>query len=888
MYIRKIKLENVAGIYAGLQLDELDIDLMDENGKNVINLICGTNGSGKSTLMNSLSPFAVETIRENETGIKVIIYEKKKWVIEIMHIYKPKKGGGHTTKSFIIKQSKLDDEIIELNPNGNVSTFLDAVEQELGITPAKMKLLQLGNDMTNLLKMTSTERKKYITEFTSDVDIYLEKFRKVSSDFITVKKMLENIGYNLVKLGNINSLEDELKNIDSDISSYNNKLMEVNNIISNMKQDGEKYSKYNDYSKGAEEYTICMSIKNKLKEKYNELIDKSDIELANMKGIIDRDLRYISSLTNNICNDIINMTDEVTALEKINLDINNKLNDITYKKVDNLKELIKSYVKDITNISNKLTYNELDIEGIDISFVEMIENECRQYKESLSALFDHIDTESLSGIFNIDYKAEAKLIDSKYSKIISLKHILIDKNTRLLDEKKDLSSSTFLYGDICRSCPKFGNEFINKEDYDNQIEENSRMIVEYDKEIIEIDNSRDKLKIMQDIYDLSNRIANMVRNYLNTDNRLNIIKLDNCSESNYYTFLTGKIMSGDVNIFNFERIAEYKRVIAYTNRLNDLNAKLSNLKLISLNNEKYDDLISSKNNNNEKIISLSDNISKLKKELSLRYDEIRELEKRKSLIQEFLNDRLAISNIDKLKEDYDNYNEYKYNYECILGESNKYLNILENDIKPNISRLNNRRDSIISDINEYKKLIKQKDLLNEYYTDIEITKKALSPNKGIPLKSINSYLQKTRYIANQILKEAFDGEILLDEFIIDEKEFKIPVYGKGDGVDDASKCSSGERALITLAISLAMYKQNNTNCNTKYNVLGLDELDGPLDEDRRRKFLHLLETQIKSLNISQVFNITHNNMFNDVEASIILLKGAKVDSFIDKKILFKF
>lgn len=883
MFISKIKLENVAGIYAGMQMDKLSIDL-SKGDMNVINLICGTNGSGKSTLMNSLSPFATETIRDDEHGLKDIVYEKKKWYIKITHRYTPKNNGGHTTKSFIIKQSKLDNEIIDLNPNGNVSTFLEVVEHELGITPAKMKLLQLGNDMTNLLKMTSTERKKYITEFTSDVDIYLEKFKKVSSDFITVKKMLENIGYNLVKLGNINSLEEELKNIDSDILNYNDKLMQTNNILSNMKADGEKYSKYNDYANGYEEYTRCVIIKNKLKERYVELVDKSDVELATMKGDIDRNLDNITSITNTINVNIIDMTEEVTLLDKTNLDINNKLNDIKYEKVDNLKELIKSYIKDIKNLEMKLFNNQLDVTGIDLSFVEMIENECKQYKESLVALFDHIAMESLKSVFVIDYKDKSRYIDTIYSQIISSKQILIDKNKRLLYEKNDLTDGIFLYNNNCKQCPKFGNEFVNKEDYDTQIESNTLKMIEYDNELSELEKQRENLKTMQDIYTVSFSIINMVSNYLDTDNKLSIIDKRNNTSIHYTNFVTLNIMNGNIDIFNFERIEEYKKVISYTNRLNDLNIKLNNLKLISLNNEKYEDLINTKNTNTEKITKLSNSISEFKKELSLRYDDIRDLEKRKLFIQEFLDDRKAISNIDKLKEDYNNYIEYKSSYECILGESNKYLNELEHVIKPNLAKLNHKRDGIISDINEYKKLVKQKEVLHEYYTDIEITKKALSPNKGIPLKSINSYLQKTRHIANQILKEAFDGEILLDEFVIDEKDFKIPVYGKGDGVDDANKCSSGERALITLAISLAMYKQNNT----KYNILGLDELDGPLDEDRRRKFLHLLETQIKSLNISQVFNITHNNMFNDVEASIILLKGAKVDSFVDKKILFKF
>ena len=882
MYISKIKLENVAGIYAGMGLTKIKIKFTD-NYFNTINLICGTNGSGKSTLMKSLTPFATEIIRSGEHGLKEIIYEKKKWIITITHRYSPKSNGSHTTKSFIVKESKLDGEIIDLNPNGNVSTFLEAVENELGITPAKMKLLQLGNDMTNLLKMSATERKKYITEFTSDVDIYLEKFKKVSSDFITVKKMLENIGYNLNKLGNIESLKDELQSITQSINIYNDRLIECTGKVSNLEDNRKKYETYELYTESYNSYITALDIQKSLTDKYGELTCKSDVDLVYMKGELDKKITINNSSQQTLKSKLIDIEQEQERLNKDNLSIDNKLSDIKYEKIDNLKELIKSYLKDINELTKKLSQTDINIDGIDISFIEMIENECRQYQDSLNGLFDHVNVSDLYRFETINYKDEAKRLDSEYSKLNSQKQLLLEKNKILLDEKNSLIKDTFTFTDICKNCPRFGAKYTNVNDYDKIIDDNTKNIISIDANIISIEKERDNLKIMNDIFNIFRNILNMINNYLSTDMSKSLL-LSFDDEPIKYDDILNKIKSGNSNLFNFERIISYKRAIDWNTRLNSLNNKLSNLKLIAFNNEKYEDLIATKNNNNDKIQDCLTKGHNIKLELVELDDNLHRLENRKNEIESYINDKELISNIDELKEGYNNYINYKLEYQKCTDELNEYLRLLDSDIKPNIERLTKMRDNVISDINEYNKLIKQKEILHEYYTDIEITKKALSPNKGIPLKSINSYLQKTRHIANQLLKEAFDGDILLDEFIIDEKEFKMPVYGKGDGVDDASKCSSGERALITLAISLAMYKQNNT----KYNILSLDELDGPLDEDKRRKFLHLLELQIEHLNISQVFNITHNNMFNDVEASIILLKGAKVDSFVDKKILFKF
>lgn len=882
MYISKIKLENVSGIYAGLGMDKLKIKFDDERF-NIINLICGTNGSGKSTLLKSLTPFATEVIRTGEHGLKEILYEKKKWTVKITHRYTPKSNGGHTTKSFIVKESKLDGEIIDLNPNGNVSTFLDAVENELGITPAKMKLLQLGNDMTNLLKMTSTERKKYITEFTSDVDIYLEKFKKVSSDFITVKKMLENVGYNLNKLGNIESLNDELKSVDGSIDIYNKNLIDITGKLSNLEDAIKEYSSYEKYTKGHDVYLEALAIQQSLNEKYGNLTNKTDVELASMKGDIDKNVLLIETNVANLSSKITELTNNCEKLDKDNLAIDNKLLDIKYEKIDNLKELIKSYITDIRQLETKINNTDLNVSDIDLSFVEMIENECKQYRESLNALFDHVDIVCLSDLEKINYRESVKKLDNDYSKINSKKQLLLEKNQILSNEKNTLIKDTFTFTDMCKNCPRFGSMYTSSNDYDRIIEENTENIMLLDNDLIHLERERELLRVKNDIFNIFGNILNMINNYLSMDKNKSLMLSFN-NESISVNDILDKIKAGNSNIFNFERIDFYKKIIVWNNRLTELQNKLNNLKLIAFNNEKYDELVATKTSNIETIKSMEQEKINYNNELE-RYNEIKDsLMQHRALIDEYVQHRSNISNIDTLKEEYDKYNDYKLYYQNSLCEREKYTHILESEIKPNIEKLTNMRDKIVSNINEYNKLIKQKQILEDYYMDIEITKRALSPNKGIPLKSINSYLQKTRHIANQLLKEAFDGELMLDEFVIDEKEFKIPVCGKGDGVDDASKCSSGERALITLAISLAMYKQNNT----KYNILSLDELDGPLDEDKRRKFLHLLELQIQHLNISQVFNITHNNMFNDVLASIVLLKGAKVDNFIDKKILFKF
>ena len=166
-----------------------------------------------------------------------------------------------------------------------------------------------------------------------------------------------------------------------------------------------------------------------------------------------------------------------------------------------------------------------------------------------------------------------------------------------------------------------------------------------------------------------------------------------------------------------------------------------------------------------------------------------------------------------------------------------------------------------------------------------MVKNSLSTNEGIPTIKIDSFMQSIRFLANEILEDCFESDTFkFDTFVINSKEFRLPVTFNNTSIDDISKCSSGQRALGMLALSLSLYEK--TGC--KFNIIGLDELDGPLDEHKRRSFLRTCLDRFDELGIDQIFNITHNKAFNDVDANFILFKGSELDSVNNQKnIIFK-
>lgn len=119
---------------------------------------------------------------------------------------------------------------------------------------------------------------------------------------------------------------------------------------------------------------------------------------------------------------------------------------------------------------------------------------------------------------------------------------------------------------------------------------------------------------------------------------------------------------------------------------------------------------------------------------------------------------------------------------------------------------------------------------------------------------------------------AFNGDFQIS-FVTSEKEFAIQVTSKDNIKPDIKMASQGEIAITTISISLALIEQSIG----EYNILCLDEIDGPLDAMNRGNFIDILQNQVQKLGIEQIFVISHNNAFDTASMDLILLRGNTVD-----------
>jgi hypothetical protein len=163
------------------------------------------------------------------------------------------------------------------------------------------------------------------------------------------------------------------------------------------------------------------------------------------------------------------------------------------------------------------------------------------------------------------------------------------------------------------------------------------------------------------------------------------------------------------------------------------------------------------------------------------------------------------------------------------------------------------------------------------------------PARGAPVEFIRDFLEVTRESVNGLLDVALQGEFRIF-FSLTDTEFRIPVAkGSGRVIPDVTEASAGQLALAKTVISLALVKQTLLGAGA-YNVVTLDEIDGPLDRERNReRFAEIVDRLVADLGVEQLLVISHNDNFHAAPAGLVLLPGHALNlndpSFMSNKVV---
>lgn len=900
-----VKCVNYIGIWNGLGLKEFELDLSKTSNK--ILMLVGRNGSGKSTIASDiLTPTASsltdqsrkKVILKGKDGYKEIHYKKNdSTVYVIKHYFKFKKDikkdtYKHTIKSYITKICY--NEGVELNPNGNVSSFKEILESEFEFDSNAAKLLSLSSEGSSFVNMSFTDRKNYINEAKDDLETYSNYSKAVTVKFRDAKTLLNNIVDTLNRIGDIDILNDQRDNIKSIISNLKSNL---NDTVSKLALSNSSYNGIID--------------KDNLENKSIE-IDKSlgrcNTDISVLRDVLDK---YRNSATfNNVEEDNFNAEYMVKY--------SNTLSSEIYKLKSNIMlhdSTVANSLKDIERYREMLDDKQIKLDayedGLDINVINetkvLCETKISNYEDAFSGI-GKLDTDTLikadsvltnmnnalttfqSNYTNSDIE---ELIDL-YDQGINPSHKYTKKKMGIMNERSRVSNELNkidhklvterekLNSDIdselkpsnCKinNCP-LANITTLREVTNIKIDEYEGIADTYKTNIENIDKEIDRLDVLVEMsMSWSNILNSISMNYhiLNhvPDKRIvKMLEFSNMLDGLHHNrvkldFHLGKYIEASQLYSEYERYKDViypdilKKLDQYNSKIELIHELKSSMKEVESFISRYKndmDIANAKIIKNTKIIAnyeqLLPKIESLIMNLNQYYDKCKE---RNSIVED-----KAI--IDKSMKEIISYK----------NDITDYTNQIDN-IENDVSNYEDTLMDINHKISTFKEYDERRIKLEKTYRRYDILKSILSARTGIPLVFMEVYLKETAIFANKLLDSVTQGKYQLLEFIINETEFRIPCVKAGaEKVSDVKVMSQGERSIISICLSFALAYQ----ASPVYNILTLDEMDGPLDVIYKEKYIEVMEKQMDLFNTEQIIMISHNDAFFNYPVDIILLDG---------------
>lgn len=870
MRITYLKLKNFVNIKAGMKRTEVEVDF--SKSKNKLTLLCGPNGSGKTSLLSEMHPFAnsgsmdvrgdANLIIEGKDGYKEIHIQDKddKYIIKHFYMFSKKTK---SVKSFIMKNGK------ELNENGNVKSFKECVNEHLGIDHELLKLMRLGSNVTSLINMKSTNRKNFATKLFSDIEVYNGFYKKVSEEYRNVRAVLKSTADKISKFNvqDEHEFDKQLSLTINEIQMYEIKkdrlqkdIITLENKVLDIKIDDEgivkqNYSRLDDELNSAHELIELAKTINMTTEEYELQYEKNkqsiEIKLLECKSNIDkaiseRDIYY------NQKQDLEESLKRAASSERIK----------------NLKETINKYEKDIFKLEKELEKRT----KYDKTNLLLLKDHCQKtldYIKELNIYSDYDVKKLMTSIIDNDdimKRLESKNINNKSSyDILNAEILNIEKMNIDINIDIDDNSCT-------KDCPykAFYLQTVGKRNNLNKyIEERNRI----NKEIVKY----------EELFNLYNNLV-FIKNHILSYEGEYAIPIEYDYSLCFTNYITGKPPI-NINILNlaiddsekFELLNKYKRDLeSFENEYEII--KNSGLDIIEIENKILDinDIIANRNKtideNNEYKIEFENQLESLTTEAE---NVIKALK-----IHDSMNDMVKRHTelLNRLKE----INELKLEKEDYIARINKNKQELKT-VTEFINNLTTKKNQLMFNKENYINLVTEYNALKILFEDADVIKEALNASKGIPLIFLQVYLKNCPIMMNNLLDTIYNGDLQIEGFLIDENEFRIPFIKSGIKVPDIVMASQGESSFISIVLSLSLIIQSMT----KYDIISLDELDGPLDTKNREEFIKVLYTFIEQVKCEQVFLISHNNMFDNEPVDLILTGDVDVDNFKFANVVFR-
>ena len=396
-YIRA-RFKGYIGFYNGMGLEIVDIDF-SKCVHNIV-LILGGNGSGKSTLLNSLNifPDSSSSFIPNKDAEKYLVLQDEINIYEIRILSASDlKGGRKTTKAYIKKNG------LELNANGNVSSYKEIIFSEFDLDSNYISLSKLSNDDRGLGDKKPAERKKFASSIIENLETYNNIYKILNKKSLVYKSHLNTLHTKIQNIGIKESLEKNLNDLRIKESNLNNSIMEYNNAIVSIQAknsiDEEEAKLIHDLSQSLERSEKEL---NELQISLDKFINSTKIKPENLELVLEENKNLLSSYKaklestistwkidserlNTVSNNIRSLEAQLSSPD-YNSNISQRYNDSNNKIKEFKNDLLSLNLLDIENgsivLENFLVFCQKFIESIEVFVDDMTPNDIEFVKSN--------------------------------------------------------------------------------------------------------------------------------------------------------------------------------------------------------------------------------------------------------------------------------------------------------------------------------------------------------------------------------------------------------------------------------------------------------------------------------------------------------------------------
>lgn len=900
--------QNIIGFVSGLGKKNFVLDLHDYKNKDIM-VIVGDNATGKSTFLSMIHPIhntaddRSKFVVEGKEGLLLRTYESDDGtIITTKCVYHPKSDGGHTPKCYISILRPGEKEPIEMNPNGNVSSYTSLLYTYFGITKDYINFASYSDAVSGIVSMTDTERKNSVASMIPNTGRFEIAYNSVNDRYRELRNMARNVAQKILALRDEDSLQSDLERVTKELNDasikkdeYLTKLAKAEGRVKEMSHGhdlNELIAEYNQMVNSLVQFDSELNaIQMKLFAIYNRLgiehekdsiyfdglnqvnqqVSKYERKLATSEATI----KSASEREESLKKELFQIEKEITESESVLFGIQTQDISELEKTRDSYKQQLKQmrYAQDKSKYEN-MSYDEVVNFSKSVSWIDQM----------ILALYEEYG-ELVSEFFGTCKSADAVKLNES---VVSEKMVMLNGTIETKSQKRDAIYRKMIekeqyrhFQDVLDRRPKtchddtcpFIATALKWKDIAGEIAD---LKEQYDKMGVEIAEDQSTMAEYEKNLALNNSAVQLI-NYIKASEVL-IQKYFGITVQNVYDAIANSTWSTVLDIGVLKGIAAilsekdlYIRIT--TTLLPEVEHAIELAKVYGSNRDMVTNQIDKLH---QREASLKEDLSIVRMKLvtsdtmKIRYIQQRDLwTSVNELVEEYkkaANER--INTADQAKK----MNKEIGDIREIVDKCHAYEKKLD-EASALIEELTPIKQQIQMDISTLIQLKAEKDQIEQDFLIVEVIRAIIQPGKGIRKELINIYMYDIYQTANQLLLNTFDGKLYLKEFIITDKEFVIPYVYNGSEGSDIAYASSSQQSTIAMAISLAIISK----LIDKYGVVGIDEADKTLSASNKSVFVNILAKQMRYIGISQAFVISHSpEYYEPFDVGFICFPGAKI------------